>query len=157
MIIPGSRESTLAASGFQLAVATLLPFTLIISSNVIIIVTVREASKKRADLARRTVSTETANLSRMTVAVSAAFLVTSAPYRLFTMSLQIPEVLAVFENFEKTCSFMLYSVFTCSLYTLYLMNFCLNFFMYYLGGGRKYRNDLKELFAGVCKQWIRSK
>jgi hypothetical protein len=113
--------------------------------------TVKDAARSRAILSLAQQADvagserKTAHMTKMLIFVSMAYLATSIPYRLFLMILLIPQVVEVFD-FTETCDFLLYNVIIASLFIIWLFNFSLNFYMYCLGGGRKYRKDIKELF-----------
>jgi hypothetical protein len=114
-------------------------------------VEVKGASRSRATLslaqesAAASAERNKSYMAKMLIFVSMAYLATSVPYRLFIMVLLIPQVAQVFD-FREPCDFLLYNVIIVSFFILWLLNFSLNFYMYCLGGGRKYRKEIKDLF-----------
>jgi hypothetical protein len=153
--VPGDFTGTQVASTFQLIVGSAAPFAIIVTCNIIIIVTVKGASKARAAMVKSDSASDqkgTAHLTKMLISVSGAYLLTSLPYRLFFVSLVIPQVAAQFDNSKNTCDFMLYNVIVATLFYWWCFNFSVNFYTYCLGGGRKYRQDIKELLANMCRR-----
>jgi hypothetical protein len=156
--VDGDPIGTLLASTFQLIFGTILPFAIIITSNIIIITTVRTAARKRLGLQNKMAerdsgrrSSETEYLTRMLVLVSVAYVATSIPYRLYFIILLIPQVSEKFD-LSDTCYFILYNVMAFSLHGLWVWNYAINFYMYCAGGGRRYRDDIKYVLGDWKKQ-----
>jgi hypothetical protein len=144
------------ATGFQLLFGTILPFFIIITSNLIIIITVRDASKKRTIMQKSTKSdaererSQTQYLTRMLILVSLAYVVTSIPYRLYVVILLIPQIAQMFD-LNDVCNFVLYNLIVVCFYGIWIWNYAVNFYMYCAGGGQRYRNDIKEVLTSWGK------
>jgi preprotein translocase subunit SecG len=95
--VPDHPVLEIISSLSQMIFGTVVPFVLILGCNIIIIVTVKEASKERAQMSSamgqgQEKRKEEQHLTRMLVFVSIAYVVTSIPYRLFAVFLEIPSV-----------------------------------------------------------------
>ena len=147
--VPGDPNGALYATAFQLVFGAMLPFTVVITCNVMIIITVKKASKTRLTLQSTTGKEgkdESQHLMRMLISVSMAYLVTAAPYRLVLIATLIPEVAAYFD-ISNICYFALYNMIVACLYTIWISNHAVNFYMYCLGGGARYKKDLAEVLV----------
>jgi hypothetical protein len=134
---------------------------MIITSNIIIIVTVKSAAKSRMTLQsnqgdrkmklKEKERNETEYLTRMLIFASIAYVMTSLPYRLFQVVLLIPQVAAQFDLTDY-CDFIFYNFAIDSFYALWIWNFAVNFYMYVIGGGKRYRKDIKEVFGKLIRK-----
>jgi hypothetical protein len=137
----------LLVSGFQLLIGAVLPFLIISGCNIIIIVTVKLASEKRVEMEAgqgQKWRKESEYLTRMLVFVSAAYVVTSAPFRLYYLIIDIPAVSKIYDmtNEYWILRFNAQNEF---LYDIWCCNYAFNFYLYCVGGGQKYRRDTIEI------------
>ena len=144
------------STNFQLVFGTIVPFLIIIGSNIVIILTIRAAAKARLKMQNRgdnipeKARNESEFLTRMLIFASLAYVVTSIPYRLFQVILQIPQIQAQFDM-NDFCDFIFYIITITACYALWVWNFAVNFYMYVIGGGKRYRKDVKEIFDQCFK------
>jgi hypothetical protein len=130
---------------YMLVLGTVIPFIILIISNTTIIVNVRRAAMERKKMesgGQRKKVTET-NLTVMLLLTSVAYLFCSCPKRIW-------ETIAG-AQYDMTNSywFVRYWLEFWFLTELWLCNFAVNFYIYFLGGGRKFRNDTKEVLT-IC-------
>ncbi|XP_064637901.1 nociceptin receptor-like [Lineus longissimus] len=158
MTVPHAPELETFGNAVQLAVGTVLPFCLIVFCNVWIIVVLRRASHKQGKMGvseknRKTREKETTHLTRMLILVSIAYVVTSIPYRLFDIIIGIPEVKGHYKMDDEYWRLRL----NCQhivIIAFWNVNYGINFYLYCLGGGKKYRDDVKQRvfkFVSCCK------
>jgi hypothetical protein len=145
-------------SFFNILLAVVIPFSIILGSNLIIIITMRAASRERKKMesTRTDIRNDTSYITVMLLFVSVAYIVTSFPYRLLDPILEIPEVKATFDMtklYWKLCIGI--AVYTTV--NIWFLNFGLNFYLYCIGGGSKYRNDTKEVIKGLAACCYRRK
>jgi hypothetical protein len=145
----------------QLVIGTILPFIIIVFSNLWIFKMVHKASKERGKMgvseqSQKTLEKETSHLTRMLILVSIAYVLTSIPYRLLDVILGIPQVQAAYNMEDEYWSLRYY----CQYYVIediWMMNFAINFYLYCIGGGKKYRNDVTQKLKHVlfcCKKYF---
>ncbi|ELT91853.1 hypothetical protein CAPTEDRAFT_195435 [Capitella teleta] len=137
-------------------VLVLVPMFLIISSNIVIIVsTVRSARQKLTLTESTEAGSSVANstqrsLVAMLVTISVAFVVLKSPY--FLVKFILPESVTKKPGFqfvsrkEAVYRFIM-SFFTANMY----VNNAVNFYLYMLSG-REYRRELKMLVTRLCKR-----
>jgi hypothetical protein len=156
-----TRIILLLSTNFQFVFGTILPFLLIITSNIIIIVTVKSAARTRmklqSDQSNKKIKlekerNETEYLTRMLIFASIAYVTTSLPYRLFQVVLLIPQVAAQFDLTDY-CDFTFYNFAINAFYALWIWNYAVNFYMYVIGGGKRYRKDINEVFGKLIKRF----
>jgi hypothetical protein len=137
----------------QLAIGTILPFVVIVFCNVCIIIVLRNASKDRDKMGvskegQKTREKETTYLTRMLILVSIAYVVTSIPYRMYDVVIGLPEVKRHYNmkveywKLRFYCQHLIISEF-------WGLNYGINFYLYCLGGGKKYREDVKQRLAKI--------
>jgi hypothetical protein len=97
--VPDNEVIEIMTSSFHLVFGTIFPFTTITISNIIIITTVKRASKNRLKMDAKTDNiskdrqkAETQHLTRMLICVCIGYVVTSLPFRFHYLILGIPEV-----------------------------------------------------------------
>jgi heme/copper-type cytochrome/quinol oxidase subunit 2 len=137
----------------QLAIGTILPFVIIVFCNLWIFIVLHNASKKRDKMGinkerQKTREKETTYLTRMLILVSIAYVLTSIPFRMYDLIIGIPEVKAAYNFQEEYWSVRYYTqhfIFA----NIWEMNFGINFYLYCIGGGKKYRNDVKERLGKI--------
>ena len=138
--------ATLAASLFQLLTGTLFPFIGITCCNMAIIITLSQASKQRRELrnmAAGSGSKETQHLTRMLIFISIAYVIFSILFRLLAVA-------SMAYDFGQICDFIHYNMLAALLFTIWCWNHSANFYLYCLGGGRRYREDLKEVLRQMA-------
>ncbi|XP_064630327.1 cysteinyl leukotriene receptor 1-like [Lineus longissimus] len=140
---------------YILLFGTIFPFTVIIFCNTLIILNVQKASRRRQkmDAANKpgTTGEKENHLTRMLILVSLTYLILSIPLRLSTVVFKIPELAKMYDLTDDYWQLRLYLV-KMVLFTLWTLNFAVNFYMYLLGGGQKFRNETKKVFAQACKR-----
>jgi hypothetical protein len=149
--IPNHPGLELLTSSFQVIVGTLCPFIVILACNITIIATLRSASEQRKafekikqDKSRDRNQKDTTYLTRMLIAVSFAYFLLTMPYRLNHLVLKIPAVAAMYDMKDIYWR-MRYVLQAWLLMNVWNYNFAINFFLYCIGGGRRYRNDAREV------------
>jgi hypothetical protein len=91
--IPGHPELELLSTTLGMVIGTVIPFVIIAISNLIIIITVKSASKAREKLSgKKAEGSKNAHMTRMLIFVSVAYAITSLPYRLYYFISDIPEI-----------------------------------------------------------------
>ena len=139
---------------FQLACGTLIPFCIIVVSNIWIIITVRKANEERKKMevikeeGKKKREKDTKYLSRMLILVCIAYVTSSIPYRMYDALMNLPELMSLYD-FTKVYWILRYQIEYWWLLVLWHQNYSINFFLYCIGGGRKYRNDVKALFRDI--------
>ena len=152
---PGYEVVELLVSIFQMLMGTFVPFLIIFTCNMLIIITLRKSSKERKKLRQGNSNTDTQHLTRMLIFVSLAYIVSTMPYRLYHLSMKIPAVAALYDlkilYWRKQ-----YVIQIWSLLIVWMCNYCCNFYLYCLGGGRKYRQDAKMVIKELrCRVTVK--
>ncbi|XP_064643084.1 thyrotropin-releasing hormone receptor-like [Lineus longissimus] len=150
--VPEHIEIEILASLSQLLLGTVIPFVIILGCNIIIIITVRTASAKRAKISAgqgQGNRKEETHLTRMLIFVSLAYMVTSIPYRLYYLVMDMPELGDVYDMNDEYWN-LRYLVQVFFVFNLWMFNYAINFYLYCIGGGAKYRRDAAE----VCKEIV---
>jgi hypothetical protein len=150
--VPDHPTIELIASGFHLTIGTILPFSIITISNIIIITTVRQASKQRLKLESKKTTTnadvrqkkEIDYLTRMLIFVCAAYIITSIPLRLYYLYLDIPAFGSKYDMSDTYWNFR-YNIELIFLFEFWSCNYAINFYVYCIGGGKRYRDDTKAV------------
>ncbi|XP_064624468.1 galanin receptor type 2-like [Lineus longissimus] len=152
---PGHPALEVFSSWFQMLAGTILPFVIISTSNVFIIVTIHHASQERSkmeygDNEKR--GRETVYLTRMLIFISLAYIILSVPYRWYTLGTKIPSISKLY-NMSRVSSRKQFMMGALSASILWSFNYAINFFLYCVGGGAKYRREtvfiLRRIF--FCK------
>jgi hypothetical protein len=81
---------------------------------------------------------------RMLLMVSLAYVFCSIPMRMYYLVLESPALKAVYD-FKYRYWFIRYSVEYWTVCMLWQMNYAVNFYMYVIGGGQKFRQDVREV------------
>jgi hypothetical protein len=140
----------LFVSGFQLVFGAFLPFVIILSCNVIIIITIKFATKERLKMEFQGEGEghrkrkETKHLTRMLVFVSVAYVVTTVPYRFYPLIINLP---GVAYDFTNEYWFLRFSAEYEFLFVVFCCNYACNFYLYCVGGGQRYRTDTVEILS----------
>jgi hypothetical protein len=150
MVFSAPTGVELAASLFHVLIGTVFPFIIILGSNLVIIDTLRRASKERVKL-KSNQPTEGGNKEResqhltvVLIFVSVAYIVTSLPYRMYDLIFLIPEVNALYDM-TRLYWRLRYGVGIWTVMNIWFYNYAVNFYLYCIGGGKRYRNDTKEV------------
>ncbi|XP_064635624.1 growth hormone secretagogue receptor type 1-like [Lineus longissimus] len=145
------------ASGFQMVIGSFLPFLVIFGSNVVIIITVKTAARKRLKMEASQCQekrNETQYLTRMLIFVSIAYVVTSMPFRMYYLIIDVPEIHDMY-NMDVPYWNICYNVEESFFFLIWLFNFAINFYLYCVGGGQKYRNDTVKVITSIRTLWKR--
>jgi hypothetical protein len=86
---------------------------------------------------------ETSHLTRMLILVSIAYVVTSIPYRLYVVIIGIPAISVLYTMNQEYWKLRYYGQHFI-IAQFWEMNYGINFYLYCIGGGKKYRNDVKQ-------------
>jgi hypothetical protein len=145
--IPGYSALETFVDMYHLICGSVAPFVIIVFCNLWIIITLRSASSKRkqmgvAEDVAKTQGKETQHLTCV------AFIATSVPFRLYNIVLSIPALKRMYDMGSKYWS-LRYTMQHFIILNLWHLNFAINFYLYCIGGGRKFRGDVKRLFQ--CK------
>jgi hypothetical protein len=126
------------------------PFLIIFSSNLLIIITILKAKKDRTKLVSSQMdnSSDSRRLTVMLVFVSLAYLVTSLPYRLYDPIMEIPALADIYDmtrHYWRLRS----GIGMLVVANLWFCNYAVNFYLYCIGGGGRYRNDAKYVLRAL--------
>jgi arginine exporter protein ArgO len=139
-----------ASSLFNILFGTALPFVIIFGCNLLIIITVKRAARERVKLKSSQVEKQQkdSHMTAMLLFVSIAYVVTTLPYRLFDPVMEMPEVAAMYDMTQQywrlryiICAFFVMNLWFC--------NYAVNFYLYCIGGGHRYRNDTKAVIGQI--------
>jgi hypothetical protein len=151
---PPWLEITVGA--YNLAIGTVIPLTVIITSNILIIASVKRSAISRSKMAAQSDTekgrTDERQLTRMLILVSIAYVIFSVPIRTYEIILTIPEIVSTY-NMNDPYWRLRYNVQFWLLAEMHHMNYAVNFYLYILGGGGKYRRNVKEVFKS-CRRCI---
>ncbi|XP_064643680.1 uncharacterized protein LOC135497750 isoform X2 [Lineus longissimus] len=140
-----NQDIEMLVSAFQLFFGTACPFAVIIMSNIVIIFKLKKASEERSEMQGGAGNTEKTNyLTRMLLFVSFAYVVTSIPYRLYFFIMDTPVLTKMYVMTERYWS-LRYNLQYVFFLTLWYCNFAINFPLYCIGGGHRFRNDTKYI------------
>jgi hypothetical protein len=129
---------------YLLIFGTIAPFSILIICNSIIIFSIRKAAKARKKMESTTTKkAKEPNLTAMLLMTSSFYLICSCPKRIY-------ENVGVYDLTDLYWS-MRYWLQWWICNELWLLNFAINFYLYFLGGGRKFRRDVKEVFYRCLK------
>jgi hypothetical protein len=142
------------SSGYQLVFGTILPLVVIVGANTLIIVTVQKAARERRSMqgtnqkGAAKSEMEAKHLTRMLIVVSFAYVVVSVPYRLYVFLIGTSDLSEIYDLNDTYWSVrynMQYQV----IYNIWLMNYSINFYLYCLCGGRRFRLDTKDMIRSI--------
>jgi hypothetical protein len=149
--VPQARWFEQLYKSYLLLFGTILPFSTLAVCNTIIIIEVSRAARRRRKMKSEAAvgkhgKTKDANLSGILLMTSLAYLVCSCPKRGY-------ESLAA-TNYDENdrAATALYWLGFWIVTELWILNFAVNFYMYFLGGGKKFRQDARHIFrrCGCC-------
>ncbi|XP_064625978.1 G-protein coupled estrogen receptor 1-like isoform X1 [Lineus longissimus] len=156
--VQGLPSLEVVSTIYFLMFGTILPFTIIVGCNVIIIVTLREASVRRKTMttgggAGKTDQADTTHLTKMLILVFIVFVICSIPNRLhYALVNGVPSLVEVYTSGAVYWGLRAKLEYWSIQITWYL-NHCVNFFLYCIGGGKRYRKDVRLLFRQIlCKK-----
>jgi predicted ferric reductase len=143
-----------ASSLFNIIMGAVCPFVIIFASNLMIIFTLKRASSERVKLDANESRNlrqqkDTQHLTVMLILVSVAYIVTNLPYRMFDPIIEIKEIAAIYDM-SKLYWKLRYSILAFSMGNLWVCNYAVNFYLYCIGGGSRYRNDTKDVIGWLC-------
>jgi hypothetical protein len=130
---------------YVLFIAVVIPFIIIFVANILIIYGVKRAAadrNKMSDKARN--NSKEAHLTRMLILISVAFIVLCLPFGVSEVVLSQPDVAAEYDLRAIYWRLRLI-VINYALSEISCMNHVVNFYLYILGGGKHYRNNVKAI------------
>jgi hypothetical protein len=169
--VPNQPIVEMLTSAFYLIFGTFLPFAVISICNIIIIVTVKQAAKNRLNLGQTQKTTDirektnntkhhhertTAHLTRMLISISAAYVVTALPLRIHYFVMDIPEVASMYDLSTSYWT-LRYILENAILAHLWFWNHAINFYLYIVAGGRKFRNDTKQVLRKLVYMLLKAR
>jgi hypothetical protein len=133
---------------------TFIPFGIIVFCNLWIIYTLHGASKQRLAMGvgqngQKTIEKETKYLTKMLIIVCIAYVVTSIPYRLHDLLLGVPSISSHYDLNDPYWR-LRYSAQNYILHHVWEWNYAVNFYLYCIGGGKKYRQDVKNILGRLA-------
>jgi hypothetical protein len=148
--VPHARWFEKLYKAYLLVFGTILPFSTLAICNIAIIIEVNRAARRRKKMkseaaAEKPGKAKDANLTGILFMTSLAYLVCSCPKRAY-------EAVAA-TNYDETDrgATALYWLAFHIVSELWILNFAVNFYMYFLGGGKKFRQDARDIFKKcVC-------
>jgi hypothetical protein len=150
--VPGYPELEALVLAYHLGFGTLIPFVVIVFCNIWIIVTLRQAKIKRDKMVdektKTTQGKETRHLTRMLIVVCVVYVFTSIPFRVYDLFLLIPKLQEMYDMKEKYWQ-LRYLFQYWFLVHFWDWNYAINFYLYCIGGGRKYRAGVIVLFRQI--------
>ena len=87
-------------------------------------------------------------LTRMLILVCIAYVACSIPYRMYDVIMSLPIMKTIYAM-NDIYWVMRYGVEYWAILALWYQNYSINFYLYCIGGGRKYRNDVKAVFIDL--------
>jgi hypothetical protein len=137
----------------HLVFGSLVPFAIIVVCNIGIIVAMRTAASERKEMgtvAKNEKSQEqgTRHLTRMLMVVCAVYVVTSLPFRLYELAFSTSAVKQFYDMSQPYWRLRHNTEFHL-LICIWDWNYGVNFYLYCIGGGQKYRQDVKALVKKI--------
>jgi hypothetical protein len=144
---PQARWFETFYNAYLLAFGTILPFSTIVVCNVVILIGVNRAAVRRKKMESSTPgknekTIRDTNLTAMLLMTSFAYLICSCPKRVYE-SVVVYDMSIPYWNARYWLQFWV-----CT--EIWTINFAINFYIYFLGGGRKFRQDAKEILKKLC-------
>jgi hypothetical protein len=148
-------ETILLAIHF--ALSTIVPFVIIVVCNFWIIVSLGRASAKRGEMITgnnaRSREKDERYLTRMLIVVCVAYIIISTPYRMYGIVMGLPGIRQVY-NLDIPYWRIRYDLQYIILLYIFCNNHAVNFYLYAIGGGKKYRRDIKKLFTEMYDSYF---
>jgi hypothetical protein len=141
--VPEARWVETFLNLYQLIIGTILPFSILIVCNSVIIFGVRRAASERKKIESKERKSNEANLTALLLMTSLAYLVCSIPKRFYEAVVDYDDLI---DPYWSTRYWLQWWVCT----EMWHLNFAINFYVYFLGGGSKFRRDAKEIFTKCC-------
>ena len=147
---PVAEWVTMFFSMYTLFSTVMIPFPIILIGNILIIYGIRKAARNRSKITDGTAGTTTKekHLTRVLILLSMAFVILCLPLGIYEVLMSIPEVSAIYDLSDPYWKLRV-SITYLALSELSSFNHVINFFLYVLGGGKKFRDDTKEVL-GIC-------
>jgi neuromedin U receptor 2 len=128
-----------------------LPVTLILTSNFIIIFSMRRAARGRSKMAAegegesRRASSAEKQLTQMTILVSVAYVSFTLPVRVFDAATNNIKI-------QQLSPYMQHLIYFAYIFfgEVFHLNFAVNFYLYILGGGKRFRKDAIDVYRHCC-------
>ncbi|XP_064635362.1 proteinase-activated receptor 2-like [Lineus longissimus] len=135
---PAARWYEAVYNAYLVAMGTVLPFSVLVVCNITIIIGVSRAARKRRKIkSGKDKKINETNLTAMLFMTSFAYFVCSCPKRInqavFVYDLNDPYWRAMYWLQFWVCN------------EIWHINFAINFYVYFLGGGKKFRRDAREI------------
>ncbi|XP_064645116.1 uncharacterized protein LOC135498658 [Lineus longissimus] len=132
---------------------TFLPFAIIVFCNIWIIYTLHAASRKSVAMGvgqdgQKSREKEARYLTKMLIIVCFAYVVTSIPYRLHDLLMGVPSISAHYDLSDPYWR-LRYSAQNYILHHLWEWNYAVNFYLYCIGGGKRYRQDVRIILERI--------
>jgi hypothetical protein len=151
-LAPNLKWAVILFNMYMLVLGTIIPFMILSVSNTIIIVNIRRAAGERMKIMDsggkqgKQKQANEANLTMMLLLTSVAYLFCSCPKRIWeTVAGSQYDMRSNYWSARYWLEFWFVT-------ELWHSNFAINFYVYFLGGGRKFRNDAKEILTRCCKK-----
>jgi hypothetical protein len=130
---------------YHLTVNGVLPFSVILICNVLILISVKRAASDRRKMAKDENESGNTHITRMLVLVSIAFVILCSPYLIFEVLVTIPDVTSEY-NFANIYWLLRFNVIFWTMGAFAESNHAINFYLYVLGG-KKFRNDARKVLT----------
>jgi hypothetical protein len=88
------------------------------------------------------------NLTVMLLFVSLAYVVTTLPYRLHEPILEMPQIKALYDVTKQYWKLRI-TIGVFGTANLWFYNYAVNFYLYCIGGGKRYRDDTKAVIGRI--------
>ncbi|XP_064649734.1 mu-type opioid receptor-like [Lineus longissimus] len=146
--VPNYNSSTwkdVLIKSLEVIFATILPFTVVFVSNILIALELKLAAKRRTGMTDGAKSGKEVQLTRMLMLISAAFVICISPLAVYDLLQASPYINAMYDMRNPYWALRFY------LENWYMVQFnnlnhACNFYIYVLGGGKNHRNDVKNIF-----------
>ena len=135
---------------YNLILGTIAPFSILVISNTIITISIRRAATRRKQMA--VVASEKTgkepNLTAMLMMTTFFYFLLSSPKRIYDTVYPQYDLADPYWLARHSLQFIVWD-------KAWVANFAINFYVYFLGGGRKFRQDVKDIFVRGCWCWVR--
>jgi hypothetical protein len=92
------------------------------------------------------------NMTVLLMFVSMAYVVTTLPYRLYLPVLEMPQMKAIYDM-RKQYWKLRYTIGIFATANLWFYNYGVNFYLYCIGGGTRYRDDTKAVIGQLLSRF----
>ena len=135
----------------QLFLSTIVPFTIIISLNSVIIFTIIRAKKTRQLMQAESTSSDSQSLTAMLISISLLFVISRLPWRVTNMI----EARTDFDNYSQEYRLGYWLLETATKLLLYVNNVA-NFFCYCVAG-KRFRSELVSMVTCDSRSKVKKK